>query len=78
MGISQYRLALSVGVSPRRINEIVHGIRGITADTGLRLSRFFGLSESFWLNLQIRFNIETEKEQISNELDKIEPWSNVA
>lgn len=78
MGISQYRLALSVGVSPRRINEIVHGIRGITADTGLRLSRFFGLSESFWLNLQIRFNIETEKEQIMNELDKIEPWSNVA
>jgi antitoxin HigA-1 len=78
MGISQYRLAMAVGVSPRRINEIVHGIRGVTADTGLRLSRFFGLSESFWLNLQTRFNIETEKEQIRNELEKIKPWSNAA
>ena len=63
MGISQYRLAVAIGVPARRINEIVHGLRGITADTGLRLSRFFGLSEGFWVNLQTRYNLEIEKEQ---------------
>lgn len=78
MNISQYRLAIAVGVSPRRINEIVHGIRGITADTGLRLSRFFGLSESFWMNLQVRYNLEIEKEHIADDLEKITPWANAA
>ena len=75
MGISQYRLALAIAVSPRRINEIVHGVRGITADTGLRFSKFFGLSESFWVNLQVRYNLEREKEQIANALQNIKPWT---
>ena len=78
MGISQYRLALAIGVPARRINEIVHGLRGITADTGLRLSRFFGLSEGFWVNLQTRYNIEVEKEQIAEALEKIKPWAEAA
>ena len=75
MGISQYRLAMAIGVPARRINEIVHGLRGITADTGLRLSRFFGLSEGFWVNLQTRYNLEIEKEQIAGALEKIKPWA---
>jgi addiction module HigA family antidote len=54
MGLSQYRLARGISVPPRRINEIVHGKRGITVDTALRLARFFGTSERFWLNLQNR------------------------
>ncbi len=78
MGISQYRLALAIGVPARRINEIVHGLRGITADTGLRLSRFFGLSEGFWVNLQTRYNLEVEKEQIAEALEKIKPWAEAA
>ncbi|HUP02078.1 MAG TPA: HigA family addiction module antitoxin [Gemmatimonadota bacterium] len=61
MGLSQYRIAKDSGVSPRRINEIVHGKRSITADTALRLSRFFGTSERFWLNLQTRTIWGTEK-----------------
>lgn len=61
-GISQYRLAQDIGVPPRRINEIVHGKRGISADTALRLSRFFGLSERFWMNLQSRYELEKEKD----------------
>jgi len=78
MGISQYRLAMAIGVPARRINEIVHGLRGITADTGLRLSRFFGLSEGFWVNLQTRYNLEIEKEQIAEALEKIKPWTKAA
>lgn len=78
MGISQYRLAMAIGVPARRINEIVHGLRGITADTGLRLSRFFGLSEGFWVNLQTRYNLEIEKEQIAEVLEKIKPWARAA
>jgi addiction module HigA family antidote len=57
VGVSQYRLAHDIGVHPRRINEIVHGNRAITADTALRLSRYFGLSERFWLNLQARYEL---------------------
>lgn len=57
MGISQYRLAKATSVPARRINEIVHGNRSITADTALRLSRFFGMSDRFWLNLQMRFDL---------------------
>ena len=58
---------------PRRINEIVHGKRGITADTALRLARFFGTTERFWLNLQGRYDLEIEKERLSADLDRIEP-----
>ncbi|MEN8151151.1 MAG: HigA family addiction module antitoxin [Planctomycetota bacterium] len=66
MGISQYRLAKDISVPPRRINEIVHGKRSITADTALRLSRFFGTSERFWLNLQVRYDLERQKDRLGN------------
>jgi addiction module HigA family antidote len=69
MGISQYRLARSISVPPRRINEIVHGKRNITADTALRLSRFFGTSERFWLNLQLRYELEMEKDRLGDRLE---------
>lgn len=70
MGISQYRLARDIGVPPRRINEIVHGKRGITPDTALRLSRYFGMSERFWMNLQTRYDLETEKDRLADRLDE--------
>jgi addiction module HigA family antidote len=70
MGLSQYRLAKDIGVPARRINEIVHGQRAITADTALRLSRFFGMSERFWLNLQVRYDLEVEKDNLGDRLDK--------
>lgn len=73
LGLSQHRLAVAIGVPPRRINEIVHGKRGITADTALRLTRFFGTTERFWLNLQGRYDLEVEKERLSAALDRIEP-----
>lgn len=70
MGISQYRLAKDIGVPARRINEIVQGKRAISADTALRLSRYFGLSERFWMNLQAWYDIETEKDKLGNRLLK--------
>ncbi len=70
LGITQYRLAMDIGVPPRRINEIVHGKRSITADTALRLSRYFGLSERFWLNLQARYDLEIEKDRLNGRLEK--------
>jgi addiction module HigA family antidote len=70
MGISQYRVAKDVGVPPRRINEIVHGERSITPDTALRLSRYFGLSERFWMNLQSRYDLEMEKDRLLERLDR--------
>jgi addiction module HigA family antidote len=70
LGISQYRLAKDISVPPRRINEIVHGKRSITADTALRLARFFGTTERFWLNLQIRFDLEVEKDRLSGVLER--------
>ena len=70
MGISQYRLARDISVPPRRINEIVLGKRSVTPDTALRLSRYFGLSERFWMNLQTRYDIEMEKDRLENRLDK--------
>ncbi len=70
LGITQYRLAMDIGVAPRRINEIVHGKRSITADTALRLSRYFGLSERFWLNLQARYDLEIEKDRLNGRLEK--------
>ena len=69
MGISQYRLAKDINVPARRINEIVQGKRSITPDTALRLSRFFGLSERFWINLQARYDLEIEKDKLKNRLD---------
>ncbi|GAA2037221.1 hypothetical protein GCM10009819_22280 [Agromyces tropicus] len=73
LGISQYRLALTVGVPPRRINEIVHGKRAITPDTALRLSRALGTSERFWLNLQNRYDLDVERTAHQSELDAITP-----
>lgn len=70
MGISQYRLAKDVSVPPRRINEIVHGKRSITADTALRLSRYFGTTERFWMNLQTRYDLELEKDRLGTRLDE--------
>jgi addiction module HigA family antidote len=64
LGITQYRLAKDISVPPRRINEIVHGLRNITADTALRLARYFGTSERFWLNLQSRYDLESEKDRL--------------
>jgi len=69
MGISQYRLAKDISVPPRRINEIVHGKRSITADTALRLGRFFTMSPHFWLNLQTRYDLEVTEDQMDNRLD---------
>jgi len=68
LGISQYRLARSITVPPRRINEIVHGKRAVTANTALRLARYFGTSERFWLNLQARYDLEIEKDRLGDRL----------
>ena len=70
MGISQYRLAKEISVSPRRINEIVHGKGAITPDTALRLSRYFGTSERFWLNLQTRYDLEVTKDRLKERLEQ--------
>jgi len=69
MGISQYRLAKDISVPPRRINEIVHGKRAITADTALRLGRFFNMSPQFWLNLQTRYDLEVTEDQLDDRLE---------
>ena len=70
MGISQYRVAKDIGVPVRRINEIVLGKRRVTADTALRLSRYFGLSERFWMNLQSRYDLELEKDRLAGRLER--------
>ena len=70
MGITQYRLAKDINVPARRINEIVHGKRAITTNTALRLSRYFGTSEQFWVNLQVRYDIENEKDLMGDKLEK--------
>jgi antitoxin HigA-1 len=70
LGLTQYRLAKGLGVPPRRINEIVHGKRAITADTALRLARFFGTSERFWLNLQTGYDLEVERDRLGKRLPK--------
>ncbi len=75
MGISQYRLAKEIGVPPQRIGEIVAGRRAITADTDLRLCRFFGLSEGYWLRGQARYDMELAKDTLAGALDKIHPWA---
>lgn len=70
LGISQYQLAKDISVPPRRINEIVHGQRSITADTALRLARYLGTSERFWLNLQSRYDLEVVKERLGRRLER--------
>lgn len=69
LGVTQYRLAKSSNVSPRRINEIVKGSRSVPANTALRLARLFGTSERFWLNLQLNFDLETERDRLGDLLD---------
>ena len=69
LGLSQYRLAKDISVSPRRINEIVHGKRSISADTALRLARYFGTTDRFWLNLQSRYDLELEKDRLGARLE---------
>jgi addiction module HigA family antidote len=73
LDVTQHRLAIAIGVPPRRINEIVHGKRRISADTALRLARYFGTSEGFWLNLQSRYDIESERDRLGHTLDAIQP-----
>jgi antitoxin HigA-1 len=70
LGLSQYRVAKDIGVPPRRINEIVLGKRGITADTALRLSRYFGTSAQVWMGLQTRYDLEIELGRVGNRLEK--------
>lgn len=72
-GITQNKLATSVGVPPRRINEIVHGKRAITADTALRLGKYFGTSAQFWLNLQTRYDLDLAEDRVSEQIDAIRP-----
>lgn len=73
MGITQHKLAVSIGVPPRRINEIVHGKRRITADAALRLGRFFGTTAQFWINLQSHYDLDVESEAIADQLELIKP-----
>lgn len=75
LGITQYRLAKEIAVPQRRIGEIVAGLRGVTADTGLRLSRFFGVSDGFWIGLQMDFDAAIAKDRLSDTLAKIRPWA---
>lgn len=74
-GITQNRLAVAIGVPPRRINEIVHGKRGVSADTALRLSKFFGTSAEFWVSLQAYYELDVALEQVSGQLASITPIS---
>lgn len=67
--LSQHRLAHDISVSPRRINEIVHGTRAVTADTALRLARYFGTSDRFWMNLQARYDLEVERDHLGRRLE---------
>jgi addiction module HigA family antidote len=78
LGISRYRLAKEIGVPAQRIGEIVAGRRSVTADTDLRLCRFFGLSEGYWLRAQVAYDTEVAMERLAGELDKIKPWSGTA
>ena len=73
MGITQHKLAVSIGVPPRRINEIVHGKRAVTADTALRLAKFFGMSPQFWLGLQAQYDLDVAEDKILAEIERIQP-----
>jgi len=70
LGISQYRLSKDIGVAPRRINEIVHGRRAISPDTALRLARHFGMTETFWSNLQVHYDLQVERDRLGSRLEK--------
>jgi addiction module HigA family antidote len=72
-GITQHKLAVSIGVPPRRINEIVHGKRGITADTALRLAKYFGTSAEFWINLQSHYDLDRAEDRAGEQIDAIKP-----
>ncbi len=78
MGLSQYRLAKEIGVPAQRISEIVAGKRAVTADSDLRLCRFFGLSNGYWLRAQAAYDTEIAEEALAEELEKIRPWAGVA
>lgn len=79
LAISQYRLAKDIGVSPRRINEIAHGRRVITADTALRLGLFFSMEAQFWLNLQTRYDMEVAVDKLQEKIEKeVHPFSRAA
>ncbi|WP_293792327.1 HigA family addiction module antitoxin [uncultured Corynebacterium sp.] len=73
MGITQHKLAVSIGVPPRRINEIVHGKRAVTADTALRLAKFFEMSPQFWLGLQTQYDLDVAEDKILPEIERIQP-----
>jgi addiction module HigA family antidote len=73
LGLTQHRLAVAIGVPPRRINEIVHGTRRISADTALRLARYFGTTDRFWMNLQGRYDLEIERDRLAGTLEEIQP-----
>ncbi|MDK8790625.1 HigA family addiction module antitoxin [Corynebacterium sp. MSK039] len=73
MGITQHKLAVSIGVPPRRINEIVHGKRAVTADTALRLAKFFETSPQFWLGLQTQYDLDVAEDKILAEIERIQP-----
>lgn len=77
LGITQYRLAKEAAVPPRRINEIVQGHRAISADTALRLAKFFGTSEMFWLNLQARYDLDVQKQKLGSKLAGVRPLSSL-
>ena len=70
LSVTQYRVSKEIGIPPKRINEIVHGKRAITADTALRLGKYFGNSAQFWMNLQSQFDLESQRELIRDELEK--------
>jgi addiction module HigA family antidote len=79
LGISQYRLDKDIGVTPRRINEIVHGRRAISADTALRLSQYFGMEAQFWMNLQSRYDMEVTRDQLQDRIKKeVRPFTRAA
>lgn len=73
-GITQNKLSVSIGVPPRRINEIVHGKRAITADTALRLAKYFGTSAGFWLNLQTHYDLDLAEDRVASQIDAITPF----
>ncbi|WP_034985889.1 HigA family addiction module antitoxin [Corynebacterium jeikeium] len=78
MGITQHKLAVSIGVPPRRINEIVHGKRAVTADTALRLAKFFEMSPQFWLGLQTQYDLDVAEDKILAEIERIQPVHTVS
>lgn len=72
-GLTQHRVAVAIGVPPRRINEIVHGKRGVTADTAIRLGRYFGTTDMFWMNLQTRYELDMERDRNDGRVEAIVP-----